>query len=1765
MSGYPKRTVSPALSALVQAKLFKLTTITLQQRAKQRRDDLLQKASPARRTRFDNPDSRDPLERTISPALSAFVQAKLFKLTTITLQQRAKQRRDDLLKKASPARRTRFEFPEQQQQLSTLPLTCEPSLATYTPPPAIDHAPQFLHQPLTENSSITLMDDVVAPTTPALPKLRAKTKAKSHSKKRSFKISRNPFLKPAVAVPAQNTSLASTTLMDVLHEQQQLQQQQQRSPYVQTSTMQVQHPTAMEVDNPVKHHRKQQLRGEVPGKHDAANQLSRHGEGSCFHYVVTPPSSQLEHPFISCTPTATLQHSDLFSITMPTTVSSSHNTFYVNETTTASSVPYQDPSTFHPPDKDQDPSTFHPTDKDYNHDDLDEEGPPFIGLGMELPSPLFEAQYVVYAPHTMQLLPRFKDDGLAHGSILDYLDVSDTQCFHTPEALVHYLSLQGPVLTDATTVPNHPASLIGDETIFPVPYPTPKQIELQPQRHEGQLDEASAVAPLFDPALFKLVTSRHIRVMKSLLALNAPSPHEEEESPLIISQPPTVTATVEKSEVGLASPEPPSLLPILLQPDDSRTDSTTPSHKSAAIAKTHDKRRKKKKHSMKKNNNSSKNGNSNNVVGNGNNRAEIITSAAVEQYSLPSDDSGDTQVGNINKPSTTLVAAEDASPPVGHEDNDNALQQQCAATNTTDQDPLIGVASTPFKPMTESAPIQSTNDGSQALEFHAKEPADVPITIGSSFRQVSTRGTRAGKRRRTRSHSAGRGTNWVSSLSPTTPVDRVTESPPPQTSVQANTLSVPPLYEDQLVDVCIRNLTSGSNISRDATNNHFRFPRNTPVNAALSAAFTESFFLANEDNFRVLFDGERIDKLSPVSALSDGDEGPIVLEVFLNVSGGSDEVEPADEELIIATREQQPLLTHVTHTLMEVVDRPLLQPPQHQRRRSSQHASTSTLNPTAPEWVPGRNVEAAAMAAAAQMNNDNSHRTSNFNSPTPAPRRSNSSNKRGRPPGSANKRGNKKRNPTPLLRPSTYDLPTLRQARIALEAEEELWYNSSSGNSNSPFTDRVMTRSRTQEAIAEKYSYLPGLHRNTPLLDLDFQQMGTLVGICGSTTYIEHKMVPKIREAFIDSMRALLDGGLENLTLWKKFFLLPLILFTSGKRRVVRQRLELLKNDNWDNFTLGSFPHKNAPLGRGSSRPAAFPNLSATSSQIEKPEWSHHHKLINRFISHRNMSKAFKCLENGENPPRMLTTQMLDKLVAKHPPLSTQGLPDNIEQFLSDFHIPEEDKVAVTVEEVRAIIRKANNLTSPGIDKLRYEHLKSLIGKGVKPQVGGEAEFCELLTRFVSLIARGELPAVILPAVRNNSLLALPKKQGSDDIRPIGMGAVYRKIASIIVFSKAGFDADLMEDLLDGLDQDCVQRAFQRGACEHVPLQFQHRFDTNPEDCFWAADAVNAFNTSQKLRAMLETSEKAPVALPLLRQMYLGDSTGFVLGMEDGIQQVFSREGFHQGDVLGTWGFAMSIQPLLRALRQHLLNNGFWDLSLIRFFVDDGNFAAPPEAMLLIMQFLFEHGGQYGYEVSNVKGGFLLGRQPNFQTALQWRERFINTGFSEDLIQLHPDNIAEVNINAARQSRVSFGLKILGSYIGTDEYRLANLRLYVKQLHDIKDKLMEYPDLQGRWLLFSKCFVYKPYHIFRTVPPHLTLELALEFERMKRQVLASVMLLNPEGISDEHYSICNLSLANGGLGLHDVVEVRSAAFLSSMISFSQTRAGGAVVCENVDK
>ncbi len=67
-----------------------------------------------------------------------------------------------------------------------------------------------------------------------------------------------------------------------------------------------------------------------------------------------------------------------------------------------------------------------------------------------------------------------------------------------------------------------------------------------------------------------------------------------------------------------------------------------------------------------------------------------------------------------------------------------------------------------------------------------------------------------------------------------------------------------------------------------------------------------------------------------------------------------------------------------------------------------------------------------------------------------------------------------------------------------------------------------------------------------------------------------------------------------------------------------------------------------------------------------------------------------------------------------------------------------------------------------------------------------EVEFCNLLTDFINCLLAAEVPYEVLPAFRNNHLLGLPK--GDADLRPIGMGYLYRKIASTIAFKHTVLD-----------------------------------------------------------------------------------------------------------------------------------------------------------------------------------------------------------------------------------------------------------------------------------------------------------------------------------------------------------------------------------------
>jgi hypothetical protein len=107
--------------------------------------------------------------------------------------------------------------------------------------------------------------------------------------------------------------------------------------------------------------------------------------------------------------------------------------------------------------------------------------------------------------------------------------------------------------------------------------------------------------------------------------------------------------------------------------------------------------------------------------------------------------------------------------------------------------------------------------------------------------------------------------------------------------------------------------------------------------------------------------------------------------------------------------------------------------------------------------------------------------------------------------------------------------------------------------------------------------------------------------------------------------------------------------------------------------------------------------------------------------------------------------------------------------------------------------------------------------------------------------------------------------------------------------------------------------------------------------------------------------------------------------------------------------------------------------------------------------------------------------------AIQRKSQLEQLGLRSDIIKIHPDDMLHTNADADadREYRQTFGAKVLGSFVGCTEYRQAGVNNYICELQRVAGELLKYPDLQGRWLLFSRCFIHKPVYVFRTVPPEI--------------------------------------------------------------------------------
>jgi hypothetical protein len=162
------------------------------------------------------------------------------------------------------------------------------------------------------------------------------------------------------------------------------------------------------------------------------------------------------------------------------------------------------------------------------------------------------------------------------------------------------------------------------------------------------------------------------------------------------------------------------------------------------------------------------------------------------------------------------------------------------------------------------------------------------------------------------------------------------------------------------------------------------------------------------------------------------------------------------------------------------------------------------------------------------------------------------------------------------------------------------------------------------------------------------------------------------------------------------------------------------------------------------------------------------------------------------------------------------------------------------------------------------------------------------------------------------------------------------------------------------------------------------------------------------------------------------------------------------------------------------------------FFFDDVNLATTFDKLIEALQILINEGPKCGYKIHFDKGDFLLGVANSLELARERKQQLIDLGFKPENIKIHPDDIAlgsdndlrELGFDVFEQTRVAYGSRVLGGFIGDNAYIQAQLHAKAEVLEAEADRLIELGDPQKCYLFARYCFSEKDNHIYRTTNPH---------------------------------------------------------------------------------
>ena len=166
-----------------------------------------------------------------------------------------------------------------------------------------------------------------------------------------------------------------------------------------------------------------------------------------------------------------------------------------------------------------------------------------------------------------------------------------------------------------------------------------------------------------------------------------------------------------------------------------------------------------------------------------------------------------------------------------------------------------------------------------------------------------------------------------------------------------------------------------------------------------------------------------------------------------------------------------------------------------------------------------------------------------------------------------------------------------------------------------------------------------------------------------------------------------------------------------------------------------------------------------------------------------------------------------------------------------------------------------------------------------------------------------------------------------------------------------------------------------------------------------------------------------------------------------------------------------------------------------------------------------DEGKTFGYFLKLTKCKYLIGKCDSLNEAIRRKDYFLQLGFNHECVLIHPDNLWDTGH--------LFGVKCVGSFIGSDEYVTNSLNL---KLDSLRNKLEDISLIEDRQILHQilrLSFSGMVTHLQRTTTPSLLLGFLSEYNFFKKQLCSLVIGSHPW--CSTWIQAC-LNLADGGLG-----------------------------------